>query len=64
MPELNIQNIDSSTHKNHQRLSLRISRLGTPRWMVMCHDLVEAINRVICGTKLCLTDILWLQALL
>ena len=23
---------------------------------------MEAINRVICGTKLCLTDILWLQA--
>ena len=22
----------------------------------------EAINRIICGTKLCLTDILWLQA--
>ena len=30
--------------------------------MMMRHDLVEAINRIICGTKLCLTDILWLQA--
>ena len=29
----------------------------------MRHDLVEAINRIICGTKLCLTDSLWLQAL-
>ena len=47
MFEFNIINIDPSMHKTINVFPYAFPRLGTPRWMMMRRDLVEAINRVI-----------------